>query len=43
MNKNEIIKAEEDNYIQVIDQAGVESAIGKLIERTILYYLQMLP
>lgn len=33
MNKNELIEKEETNYIQIIDQAGVESAIGKLIEK----------
>ena len=30
-NKNEIVKNEEENYVKLIDQTGVESAIGKLV------------
>lgn len=30
-NKNEIVKSEEENYVKLIDQTGVESAIGKLV------------
>jgi phage RecT family recombinase len=30
-NKNELIEKEEENYVQLIDQTGVENAIGKLI------------
>lgn len=30
-SKNELIKKEEENYITLIDQTGVENAIGKLV------------
>lgn len=30
-NKNELIVKEEENYVQIIDQSGVESAIAKLV------------
>ena len=29
--KNDLIKTEEENYIKVIDQSGIENAIGKLV------------
>ena len=29
--KNELIKKEEENYVKLIDQTGVENAIGKLV------------
>lgn len=31
MNKNELIEKEETNYVEIIDQSGVESAIDKLV------------
>lgn len=30
-DKNELVKKEEENYIQIIDQSGIENAIGKLV------------
>lgn len=30
-NKNELIVKEEENYVKLIDQSGVENAIGKLV------------
>lgn len=30
-NKNDLIVKEEENYVQLIDQTGVENAIGKLV------------
>jgi recombination protein RecT len=32
-DKNELIKKEESNYIEIIDQSGVETAVGKIIEK----------
>ena len=31
--KNELIKKEEENYVKLIDQTGVESAIEKLVSK----------
>ena len=30
-DKNELVKKEEENYIKIIDQSGIENAIGKLV------------
>lgn len=30
-NKNSLVKNEEENYIKIIDQSGIENAIGKLV------------
>ena len=31
-NKNELVEKEENNYIALVDQTGVESAIEKLVK-----------
>lgn len=33
MNKQDIVKNEENQMIAVLDQSGIENAVGKLIEK----------